>query len=261
MVRYLYAIAVMALILFTALVSSAEDTAIINNIRPEIAPDQINIGTFYSGTEVRVTAEVGECNGAVIVLESGDEEVRLNRKGRVAGIWLNVAKVTVADAPHVYIMATSDDLDNICSAEAQRDLRLGKEFLRNRIKFTSSKPLTGSEFDQFFKLKLHDGTYSLDNRLEISSGSSGGSELSAVLPVSSTVPPGTYAVAVYCFRDGELTGRGVAGLSIERTGLSRVMSDLAHEKAALYGIVAILAAMAVGLGIGMVFNSMPRRRR
>lgn len=220
-----------------------------------LAPDTIKVGTFYRGAQVHVSANVPQCDGAVIVLQAGHDNITLNRKGRVAGIWLNVAQVEVSNVPSVYIMAASDKLENICSPEVRKQLGLGIESLRDKMKFTCEKPLSGTEFDEFLKLKTDGGTYNTNIDITLTEDGSGRQDVSAVLPIPATVPPGTYTVVLYCFVDGHQVERGEAELTIERVGLAHLMANMAHNSSALYGLVAIAVAMLVGIGMGLVFNS------
>lgn len=226
-----------------------------------VVPDQIQIGTFYHGTRVRVSADSVACDGAVLVLEGNDEEVSLNRKGRVALIWMNVAQLTISGLPQVYILAASDKLDDICSKETQEKLRLGVESLRPRMKIHSDQPLTGKEFDQFLILKTRNGTYNTNDKIELSSISSNGRKLSADLPVPSGMPSGNYDIHLYCFREGNLVDERVARLSIDRIGLPHFMINLAYKHAAEYGLLAIIVAMAAGIVMGVIFSSLPGRGR
>jgi uncharacterized protein (TIGR02186 family) len=233
--------------------TSADDSI----VTLSLVPDQIKVGTFYRGARIHVSANVPICDGAVIVLEAGNEKVTLNRKGRVAGIWLNVAQVEVSNVPNVYILAASDKLENICSPFVHKQLGLGFDYLRGQMKFTCEKPLSGTEFKEFLKLKTSGGTYNLDININLEDDGPGRQEVSAVLPVPATVPPGTYNVLLYCFVDGKPVHRGTAELSIERVGLAHLMADMAYNKSALYGVMAIVVAMLVGIGMGVVFNSRP----
>jgi uncharacterized protein (TIGR02186 family) len=224
-----------------------------------IVPDQIQIGTFYHGAEVQVSANVAACDGAVIVLEGGDEKVGLNRKGRVAFIWMNVAQITISGLPRVYIMAASDKMDDICSKETQEKLRLGTEYLRPQMEVHSDQPLTGKEFDQFLKLKTHIGTYDTNNQIDLKQVQPGRQEISSILPIPSQMPPGIYDVHLYCFRRGNLAEEEMGSLKIERVGLPDLMINLANKHAAVYGLVAIVIAMAVGIIMGFIFSSLPGR--
>jgi hypothetical protein len=94
-------------------------------------------------------------------------------------------------------------------------------------------------------------------KVDLVSTGSGQKELSAILPVPPTVPPGSYTVLLYCFKDGKPVERGSAELSIVRVGLARVMASLAYSEPAVYGVVAIVVAMIVGIGMGIIFSSRP----
>jgi len=226
-----------------------------------ISPSRIQIGSLYNGTEVKVSADVASCDGAVIVLTGNEEKVELNRKGRIAVVWMNVAKIAISGLPGVYIMAGSDNLDNICSRETQENLRLGVESLESLMEVHSDQPLTGTEFDQFLKLKVQNGTYNMNNNIELVPSATGELKLSSILPIPSVMPPGTYEINLYCFRRGGLIYEETSRIEIERIGLPLLMMDLANKHAAAYGLVAIVAAMAVGLFMGIIFSSLPGRRR
>jgi len=241
-----------------AITAPGADTTVTETLTaPILTPDTVDVGTFYNGSEVQVSAAVPECDGAVLVLEAGRDEIKLNRKGRVAGIWLNVAQVTVENVPKVYILASSGKLEDICSSDARRDAKFGLEHLRKQIKFTCDKPLTGTEFDEFLKLKTDNGTYKMDVGIDLAPAASGRMKLSATLPIAPTIPPGTYKILLYCFKDRAQIGRGESDLVVKRVGLARVMANLAHDHAATYGLLAIAVAMMVGIVMGVIFDSLP----
>lgn len=221
----------------------------------KLSPDKIDMGIFYNGTEVKATADIPICDGAVLVLEAGQEEMNMNRKGRVGGLWLNVAHIKVQNAPKVYILAKSGNLDNICPPEARRELRIGPEYLRRHIRFICDEPLKGSEFDELLNLKTETGTYKLDIDINLDSVGQDAMRLSAVLPVAPTMPPGVYDVVLYCFKDGVPIQGGTARLTIERTGLARLLANLADNRPALYGLLAIAVAVSIGIIMGVIFSS------
>lgn len=234
---------------------SAENSSASDSLN--ITPDLIRIGTTFHGTDVEITAEVGPCDGAVIVLEGNEKELTLNRKGRIAVIWMNVAQLTISGMPEVYIMASSGELDDISSREQQSMFRLGEESLRPQMEIKSDKPLTGEEFEHFIMLKSNDGTYDTNNRVSIKTLASGNRELSSTLKIPSKMPPGDYEVHLYCFQQKQLVVHKSAGLKIERAGLPEFMIDLAYNHAALYGLMAVGIAMAIGLIMGFIFSSLP----
>jgi uncharacterized protein (TIGR02186 family) len=226
-----------------------------------VTPDHIRCGTFYHGTDVNVVADVPLCDGAVLKIERDGGETVLNRKGRVGFVWLNVAKVTVAGAPVLYILASSSEVTSICSIGERERLGIGLDALRAGISFQSDAPLTGQEFREFLKLKRHAGTYNEDIPIQMEGTGEGRQRIEASIPLPSAAPSGDYNVRLYCFQDGAMIGEASAGLTIESVGFPRFEYELAHGHAATYGIMAILVAMVAGLGTGLVFSSRGERGR
>lgn len=222
-----------------------------------LTPSEIDVGTFYSGATVDVSAELQDCDGAVIVIESENTEVELNRKGHVAGIWLNTAQLTVSDVPRVYLLAASDSLEKIASHEARESLHLGRQALQDEATIECDKPLLGSEFGEFMNLKTGDGTYNLDLHVDLTGIGTATQQVSATLPIPATVPPGVYNVVLYGFRDGTTVQDGQAELTIKRVGLAELMASLSQKHGAEYGVLAIIVAMSVGILMGIIFHSLP----
>ncbi len=238
----------------SAAVASAGD----DSFSFKVAPERVQIGTFYHGSELEITAQIPQYDAAVIILKGTEDKVILNRKGKVASIWLNVGKLTVYDAPHVYILAASCRLANIASAETLDRLGIGRESLRKQIKFTSDKPLSGNEFDEFLDLKSSNGVYDTTGQIDLLASSDGGQNLSAQLSIPPATPPGNYKILFYLFNQGELVRQDTAQISLERTGLVRMLTDLSSQSAAAYGLLAILVALVAGIMVGVIFSSLSR---
>jgi len=183
--------------------------------------------------------------------------VTLNRKGRVAGIWLNVAQIMIDNLPDAYILAASKNLDSICPPEEQEKLGLGKKALQCLMHISSSMPLTGKEYEEFLKLKIHNGTYDMKEKVEIEPLSQSMRRVSTQFKIPSIMAPGTYKIQLLCFKQGKLENQRETELKIERIGMPRLMISLAYKYAALYGLLAILVAMAVGILMDVIFNSVP----
>jgi uncharacterized protein (TIGR02186 family) len=220
-----------------------------------VDPDHIKIGTFYHGTDVNITADIPLCEGVVVKIESEGKEVVLNRKAKIGFIWMNVAKVTVEGAPEVYVLASSDEVAAICSPGERERLGIGLETLESSVSFSSEKPLTGKEFRDFLKLKKHAGTYNDNISIVLEPAGDGRQTVTAELPLPSVMPSGNYTLRLYCFDAGILIEESSAQLKIEKAGLPRLESELAHEHAAAYGVAAVLVAMVAGIAMGVIFSS------
>ena len=230
-------------------------------IDARIIPEHIDVGPFFNGTKITVNAIIPECTGVIVKLLGKDEEMVLNKKGKKAFIWLNVSQVTVKNAPSIYILNTTGNLDDLCSDEIQEKELLGYNSLEGKISFESTLPLSGIEFDEFLKLKESKGNYSINNNAVISSDSAGKKILAATLEIPSFISADTYDVVIYCFDEGKLIAKSDIKLLIEKVGLPLLITNLAHNSPAIYGILAIIVAMIAGSTIGLVFTKKSERKK
>ena len=220
----------------------------------KINPDYIDIGAFFDGAQVTVSAEIPECDGVVIELEGKIQDIVLNKKGKKAFLWLNVAQMTVKNAPSVYIIDSSDKLNKICSVQELEKELIGYAALKHKITFQSDKSLTGSEFDEFIKLKEHNGSYNITSRAIISPFSGGRQKVESILTIPSFILAGEYELFLYCFKNGSLISKASSTFLIEEVGLTRLTKNLAFGNPVIYGISAIIIALAAGIIIGILFS-------
>lgn len=220
----------------------------------EIDPRVIVVDLFYRGSDVAVRAEVPpECESVAIKLQGNEKQMELNRKGKVAFLWLNVDRVTVKYAPRIYLLQASEELPLLAPAEELARWGLGYEALRDTIRFESRGNIDGAYFDDFVALKEHEGAYNVKTARILHKSGEGRRYVSAVLEIPPMISPGRYDVRLFCFGDGKLLGSMSTSLSVKDTGFPHFIKTIAYEHAAWYGILAILVAIAAGFGIGFLF--------
>lgn len=227
---------------------------------PRVIPQQVKVGPFFKGSQAIVTAELPECSGVVVKFVGKDKEIILNKKGKKAFIWLNVAQATVRNAPSIYILTSTDSLDKLCSASEQNKDMLGYNSLKDTIVFNSSLPLTGNEFEEFIKFKEYSGCYYINNNAEIILNSDDTRILKASIEIPSFISPEEYRIVLYCFHDGKLIDKAELKLSIEEVGLPLFIKNLAANSPAIYGISSIIVAMIAGSIIGLIFTKKRNRK-
>jgi len=226
---------------------------------PQVIPQQIKVGTFFKGSQAVVTADLPECSGVVVKFIGKEKEIILNEKGKEAFIWLNVAQVTVSNAPSIYILTSTDKLDILCLPTLQNQEMLGYNSLKDTIFFKSTLPLRGDEFEEFIKFKEHTGSYSTNNNAEIILNSDRTKTLKSVINIPSFISPDEYRIVLYCFYEGKLLDKTELKLSVEEVGLPLFIRNLATNYPAIYGISSIIVAMIAGSIIGLIFTKKRNR--
>lgn len=228
----------------------------------DVSPDFISINTFYKGADVNIRAELPDgCDGAVLKIQGKDEEIQLNRKGKISVFWLNVDEVTVSNAPGIYMINASGPLDKICALKDQDAWTLGYRALQKQIRIQSQKELSGSEFSEFIALKEHKGAYQSITTAQLTQIAANRPSLEAVFHIPPVMPSGDYVIQLYCFKNLVLMGRSNAQLHVEKIGLPNRLYSLAFDHPAAYGLLAIIIAMATGIMMGLIFGSRSRRKQ
>jgi len=55
-------------------------------------------------------------------------------------------------------------------------------------------------------------------------------------------------------KDGHVTGRSEAAITVELTGVVAQLAKMSSDNRAMYGILSIVVAIAAGFGVGMIFK-------
>jgi hypothetical protein len=75
------------------------------------SPATVQIGAFFHGQTVTVSGAIPAGAQAVLEVVGASAEETLMRKGRRGGLWMNVGKILVHDAPSLYlVMSTAKEL-------------------------------------------------------------------------------------------------------------------------------------------------------
>jgi pyruvate, water dikinase len=223
----------------------------------EVRPARVSAGMFFAGTTLSVRGTADEASDVVIRVVGPLDLHTYNRRGKIAGlIWGGVEHVTFSDAPSVYGLYTSAALRSITDPDTRVRLGLGLEALRARIRATPPGPDPPRLADDFVKLKQREGLYRLDPggvQLEDAHGTR--RRFHAALAFPATVPPGQFEVTVFQFARGALVATDRRTVDVERVGLPAHLFALAHSHGFLFGVLAVMASIATGLGTGLLANS------
>lgn len=77
----------------------------------QVSPDLVEIGTWFRGHQVTASAMIPKGVEAVFEIVGQTADEHLMRKGRRAGLWMNVGEIEVQYAPSLYmVMSTNPKL-------------------------------------------------------------------------------------------------------------------------------------------------------
>jgi uncharacterized protein (TIGR02186 family) len=186
----------------------------------------------------------------VVVVRGPPREVSVRRKSRVAGIWINTRRVSFAGVPTYYTVASSRPLDEITTPAARQLYEIGHENLRLTV-------VEGRrQIDEFraalIRTQQNEGLFGREpGRV----GFLGERLFRTEIKLPANVPIGTYTVQVFLVRDKDVVSGQTTPLIISKVGVDAELFDFADRRSALYGLVAVVAAMMAGWLASLPFRN------
>ncbi len=251
--------------LLVAMPAMAQETAQENGpparIAAALTEDVVEIRSDFAGAPLTVfgAAEgLQEGDDIVVAVRGPARDLRVMKKERVLGIWVNSAPVRFENVASYYAVASTRPLSDFANFAALRRNGIGMAHLPLRAPDEErTETLLGvpgvrvsdlgaeivdyrqavvrNKTRQALYVEANSGVERLDGGLFI-----------ARLFLPSETPVGDYTIEVYLFRDGAPIASRQTELQVAKAGLERVLYDLAHERPILYGLLALIMAALSG---------------
>jgi uncharacterized protein (TIGR02186 family) len=203
----------------------------------------------------------------VVIVRGPDEPIRIARKSKVVGVWINSRPVVFQGAPGFYIAASTRPLEDIARFGVLRRLGAGVDHLtfnappepgvetRYGVRDMVVSRLGADYLDwrnAVVRLKEKDKLYAVEER-GVRFVDKGLFRAEIALPAEA--PIGRYDVRILLFQDGQPVSEKERVLTVEQVGFERALYLWAHQRPWSYG----LAAMAFALGAGWAASTAFRR--
>lgn len=217
----------------------------------DLSEHLIAITTGFVGTDVLLFGAI-EGPGDVVVVVRGPQRTEIvRRKARIAGIWINEREMVLNNVPSFYVVASAKPLNEILSPVARTRHEIGFNFLQ----FAPARPAPPALVEEFRQALIRN-----KEREDLYVEETGklnflGSRLFRTrIYFPSNVPTGTYAADVFLVRDGNVVSAQSTPLVVSKIGFGAELFDFAHQQPALYGILAVVVALAAGWVAGIAFR-------
>lgn len=218
----------------------------------DLSVDLIAITTGFTGTEVLLFGATEGAGEIIVVVRAPESRVVVRRKERVGGVWINVDRLTFDKVPGFYYIAASRPLADLLPATVLEREQIGAENLSLPSLTSASEGETAAFTAALIRNKQRDGLFNetlgkikfLENRL-----------FRTQVQFPSNVPTGVYTATVYLIDGGAIVDRTVTPLEVRKTGFEANVFEFANQRSAIYGVIAILIALAAGWFAGIVFRN------
>lgn len=202
----------------------------------------------------------------VVIVRGPEQPVRIARKVRVAGLWLNSRPVVFRGAPGFYMVASNRPLEEISNFGRLRRLGAGVDHLpidapdeqRIETRYGVRDVVVSTLGADYYvwrravvRLKQAAGLYDEDGR-GVRFVDQGLFRAEIALPAGA--PTGVYRADILLFQDGKPVSQRVRTLTVEKVGLERTLYLWAHNRPWSYGLAAMAFALAAGWAASAVFR-------
>jgi uncharacterized protein (TIGR02186 family) len=202
----------------------------------------------------------------VVIVRGPEQPVRIARKSRVAGVWINSRPVVFQGAPGFYIAASTRPLDDIARFGVLRRLEAGVDHLainapaeqrietRYGVRDVVVSRLGADYLDwrrAVVRLKTAEHLYDVNEHgvRFVDRGL-----FRAEIPLPAEAPIGRYDVRILLFQNGQPVSEKDRILTVEKVGVERGLYLWAHQRPWSYGLAAMAFALAAGWAASTVFR-------
>jgi len=218
----------------------------------DLSEDLIAITTGFTGADVLLFGATDGAGEIIVVVRAPESRVVVRRKERVGGIWINADRLTFDKVPGFYHVAASRPLADLLPEAVLEREQIGAERLalpplssatEDEIAVFTTALIRNKHRDGLFSVELGEIKF-LGNRL-----------FRTEVQFPSSVPTGVYTATVYLVDGGAIIDRTETPLQVRKTGFEANVFEFANQQSALYGLIAILIALAAGWFAGIVFRN------
>ena len=244
------------------LTASMAATAKAESLEADLATHHVAVKTDFAGVKVLLFGAVLDDKridlagprDIIVVVRGPDKRMLVRKKKQVAGIWINGDTVAFEDVPGYYAIVSNRPAGEIASSYVLHEHGIGLNALKADVILSAggfSTENAKTYADAIVRIRSRDDLY---QRIVGGVSFSGRHLFRAEFELPANVPLGDYTADVFIFRKGEVVTKSTTKLSIEKSGVEKIIYNLAHRYSFLYGVLAVLLACLAGMAAAAVFR-------
>lgn len=224
---------------------------------PDVSQREVQIAYSFTGADLLLFGAIlypggrvpgrGDAADVAVVVKGPTQSILVREKEKVAGIWVNAARLRYQSAPSFYAVASSRPLSKLLDAQTRAVYELGVDGLQ----LSPASSASAEEQDRFqrglVELKRRSGLYyEAPRAVSITDGVL----YRARVRIPARVPVGRFTAETFLIRDGHVLAVATRGIAIRKSGLERFVARAADRDPLAYGLVAVALAVLLGWGAG-----------
>ncbi|MFV0473487.1 MAG: TIGR02186 family protein [Pikeienuella sp.] len=253
----------LALLLCAAAPAAAEEVKD-ERVIAALSQNAVGITADFTGSEIFVFGAVGRNRhpdardddlDIIVTVAGPDQRVKIRKKDRAFGIWVNRESVEIDQAPSFYAVSATGPLPEILSRT---------DDLRHRISINRAVRLIGEAGNVENPEDFRKAVIRLNRASGVYFEEIGGvgvierTLFQTRFQLPSNIVEGDYEARVFLLRGGRVLDSFTTAIEVRKVGIERWIFNLAHERAPVYGVLSILVALFAGWGASEAFRLLRR---
>jgi uncharacterized protein (TIGR02186 family) len=215
----------------------------------QVSERSIRITPRYRGELVKVSGTVAAQCDVVLKLTSSRGGATFSRLGRVGPLWLSQGRVRFNNVPRMFKIKSTRPLQEILLPKELERYGLGFSGLRASVTVEGEVD-PGLYLNELVAVRQAAGLYTFND----TGITSVDGRFAATFFWPPGAPSGTYRIEALAVRDLKVAGIRETTIEVHKVGIEAWISDLADQHGILYGLLAVVLAVAVALLMSVVFN-------
>ncbi|CAN5819810.1 TIGR02186 family protein [soil metagenome] len=226
---------------------------------PDVSQRNIEIAYSFTGAELLLFGAILYPGGRlpdddkptdiVVVVKGPVQSILMREREKMAGIWVNAARLRYRSAPSFYAIASSRPITQLVDGRTQAIYELGLNSLQ--LSPASSAPTAVQ--DRFARglvdLKRRSGLYyEAPGAVEITDGVL----YRARVSIPARVPVGRFTAETFLIRDGRVLAAATRDIDIRKSGFERFVARSADRWSFAYGLTAVALSILFGWSAGWI---------
>lgn len=248
---------VLLMLLAVTVACASRPAGAAGEVKLSVTPQVVHIGAFYHRSVLTASGDIPAAAQVVLRFIGPSPELHLKRKGRVLGVlWMNLDSVTIDGLPDAYLVYSNPSPRQQAEIEApgSQAAELGLEGLSRQVKITPDPADKLQMFHDLLVMKKRAHLFA-ERKGRISYRNTGrGQRFQADIELPSSLPPGDYKLQAFVIEKGNITAQAESPVQVRMVGLPLMMSTLAFQHGAIFGVMASVIAILGGLLISLLFK-------
>lgn len=225
-----------------------------------VSTDNISLNATFDGSELFVfgavrrdappPTDMGPLD-IVVTVKGPPRTVKVRRKERVAGVWVNNATLTVRAVPSFYAIASTRDIEEVLNETDRLRYGIGMDQAVRRIQGNDSIADPTSFTDAIIRIREGNGAYArLDHGVAVAEETL----FQTRIELPANLVEGDYATEFFLVRDQQVLSSATTIIRVEKTGIERWLYNLSRNRPLVYGLMSVGLALVAGWLANAVFR-------